>query len=217
MTHRSILFRVPLLFCCWVMVPISAVADEAECGSLGQPFGGDYRLVNADPTIKERLRLIEDAHFTTNVDRLISGQSGALSLATDLEWTLRAFPNHHRALWAMARLALREKRELVRGASLSVDCYFDRAARFQPEDPVPYSLYGMYLIKARKREAAEPELEKAAARANGDANVLYNLGLGYLDLGRAEKAAEFAKLAYAAGFPLPGLRDRLKAAGAWRE
>lgn len=198
-----------------ITVSARSVAGEADCGSLAQSFGPyDYRKASVDPQVKEPLRLIEDAHFTPSIERLVPGQLG---LGADIAWTLRAFPNHHRALWAMARMALRDKREMVQGGRLTVDCYFDRAARFQPEDPVPYSLYGLYLIKLGKRDAAVEELEKASARANGDANVHYNIGLGYLDLGRTDKANEHAKIAYAAGFPLPGLRDRLRAAGAWRD
>ncbi len=206
-----------LLLASCVVAALPAHADDVSCGRLEQSFGPyDYRRIG-EPSIKEALRLIEDAHFTPKVERLIAGQSGQTTIGADIDWTLHAFPNHHRALWSMARLTLREKRDLVRGAKWTIECYFERATRFQPDDPVPYSLFGLYLAKAGKRDAAATEFEKAAERAAGDANVHYNLGLGYLDLNHFDKAREHARLAYDAGFPLPGLRERLRAAGAWTD
>jgi hypothetical protein len=38
-----------------------------------------------------------------------------------------------------------------------------------------------------------------------------------LDFGEPDRALEHAHRAYALGYPLPGLRNRLKRAGAWRE
>lgn len=209
--------RALLLGVLLASVHFVAWADAGECGSLEQGFGPyDYRRVN-EPAIKEALRLIEEAHFTTQVERLVSGRSGFNTLGPDIDWTLRAFPNHHRALWAMARLSLREGREIVSGANYSTECYFDRAIRFQRNDPLPYAFYGLFLAKLRRADDAVRQFELSAERAQGDPNVHYNIGLGYLDVGKPDKAFEHAKLAYAAGFPLPGLRDRLRKAGAWRD
>ena len=45
----------------------------------------------------------------------------------------------------------------------------------------------------------------------------YNLGLLYFDAGRTDDALEHAVAAYDAGFPLPGLRNKLMSAGHWTE
>jgi hypothetical protein len=45
----------------------------------------------------------------------------------------------------------------------------------------------------------------------------YNLGLAYVEIKRYPEALEAAHKAYALGFPLPGLRDRLKSVNAWKE
>ena len=48
------------------------------------------------------------------------------------------------------------------------------------------------------------------------AEIHYNLGLIYLELGDADRALEQAHAAYALGYPLPGLRNRLQRMGKWR-
>ena len=45
----------------------------------------------------------------------------------------------------------------------------------------------------------------------------YNLGLAYLDVKQYDEALSHAHRAYEMGVTLPGLRNRLKAAGQWRE
>ena len=53
--------------------------------------------------------------------------------------------------------------------------------------------------------------------AKDDANIHYNLGLALIEVGRVDDALMHAQLAYKAGFPLPGLREKLKRMGKWRE
>jgi len=43
------------------------------------------------------------------------------------------------------------------------------------------------------------------------------MGLIYFDLKDYDKALSFAHRAYGSGFPLPGLRDKLKKVGKWQE
>ncbi len=45
--------------------------------------------------------------------------------------------------------------------------------------------------------------------------IHYFLGLTLVDLKRYEEAVEHARKAYALGYPLQGLRKKLKAAGHW--
>jgi hypothetical protein len=48
-------------------------------------------------------------------------------------------------------------------------------------------------------------------------NAHYNLGLEYLDQRRLDLANIHAQAAYALGYPLPGLKEKLVRAGQWRE
>lgn len=71
------------------------VQDVAGCGSLQNAFGPfDYR----DPAARaESLQVVERYHFTADVEMLRRGKASA-NVLDDLNYTLRAFPNHHRAL-----------------------------------------------------------------------------------------------------------------------
>ncbi|WP_341647570.1 tetratricopeptide repeat protein [Thauera humireducens] len=184
---------------------------EAVCGSLQNGYGPyDYR------TDKHRLEIVERYHFTAEVEALQKGKSSS-AIGSDIAYTLRAFPNHHRALLAMTKLARKERTATPRGAGHSMDCWFDRAERFRSDDPMVKVIHGMYLHQTGKSAEAVAKLEAARQLDSQDANLDYNLGLAYFDVGHYEKALQSAHRAYAAGFPLPGLREKLKRAGKWRE
>ncbi|MGH8729148.1 MAG: tetratricopeptide repeat protein [Burkholderiales bacterium] len=159
------------------------------------------------------MRLVESGHFTAQVQSLTHGESG--KLGGDLDYTLRAFPNHHGALQAMIRLSQREKKAIPAGAKYTVECYFDRALRFKPDDPAVFMLHGIFLNTQGKLDDAIAQLEKANQLSPNDANINYNLGLLYFDKKNLAKSKEHAKIAYSLGFPLPGLKNKLIKAGQW--
>jgi tetratricopeptide (TPR) repeat protein len=159
---------------------------------------------------------VDDAHFTAPVETLKRGQTSSTP-GGDLDYTLRAFPNHPRALSAVSRYAIRHGTSKPPQLRWSVDCYFDRAFRFQPSDPMPVMLYGVHLARTGRHGDAIEYLEKAARNPIDDPNFHYNLGLGFFEVKRYEQALVHAKQAYAAGFPLPGLRNRLHGVGAWKD
>ncbi|NYE60126.1 tetratricopeptide (TPR) repeat protein [Duganella sp. 1224] len=173
--------------------------------------GGDYN--NADD--RQGLTVVENYHFTPNVERLIRGASGALG--ADIGYTLEHFPNHHRALAAMSRLALRDKTNKPHGAHYTVECYFERALRFRADDARVQALYGAYLLALGQIDAALEKLEAAARLEPANPTAHYNLGLLYLKKKDYDKARASAQQAYGMGFPLPGLKNKLIAAGEWRD
>ncbi len=186
-------------------------ALDMECGQLTNGYGPyDYRTAKPG-----QRRLVEDHHFTSQVERLEKGQSSYLG--DDIDYTLRAFPNHPRALMAMRRLSERLKTPFPKGAKFHVECYFERAVRFAPDDATAHTLYGLYLTSHGKREDALARLRMADGLQKDSADVHYNLGLAYFSLGEHAKALEHAHQAYALGFPLPGLKNKLKQAGTWRD
>lgn len=179
------------------------------CGSLDNAYGPfDFR------TDKHKLDIVERHHFTPQVETLQHGITA--SIGADLDYTLRAFPNHHRALYSMMRLADRSAGR-PKGAQYPVECYFERAIRFRPDDAQVHALYAFYLMKRKRTDEARRQLDTAAKLEPEDPQILYNIGLGYADLKEYGKSLEFAHKAYAGGVAFDGLRERLRAAGQWRD
>jgi hypothetical protein len=185
------------------------VASPGLCGPLENAFGPfDYRTVDSQSKY-----LVEMAHFPPQVETLRSGMTG--KVGGDIDYTLRAMPNHPRALMAMVRLGERQKSSQPPGARYPVECYFDRAVRFTPDDAMVRVLYGNYLAQRDRATEARQHLAAAEANAGDDAQVIYNLGLAYFELKDYEKAAGFAKKAQAMGIQFTGLQQRLQRVGKW--
>ena len=187
-----------------------------SCGDLNPPgqYGPfDFRTIPSD--VRHR---VEDYHFTPDVETLRKGNTAALAGA-DLDYTLRAIPNNPRALLSISRYATKMKIDRAPGLRFTAECYFERAIRFVPNDPMPRVLYASYL-KDRKRNAeARAQLDEAE-KVRGEpvnSDIDYNLGLLYYEVGAYDRALDAAKRAYALGAPLPALKNKLKAAGKWKE
>lgn len=194
-------------------VPHSVLAQTSSCGDLRNGVVGpwDYRT----STVESR-RVVEDHHFTPNVESLSAGES-TVHIGGDIDYLLRAYPNHARGLLAMIRLAAKEG-ERPRGSRYTVECWFDRATRFAPNDGAVHMLHGVYLLKKGRKDDAIKSLELARDLGSAeDANLNYNLGLAYLEVGQFDKSLAHAHKAYALGFPLPGLKNRLQRANKWRD
>lgn len=184
-----------------------------HCGVLhysSDAFGPfDYNMASL-----EDLQLVESQHFTKNISDLEHGNDAFLG--GEIGYTLNVFPNHYPALQAFAKLSLREKDVQPPGAKYSVECYFDRAIRFKPRDGIVRMLYGNYLLKLKGRsDEAMEQYHEAVKLQPENANINYNLGLLYLKKKDYGQSIIYAKKAYELGFPLPGLRNKLKRAGKW--
>lgn len=205
---RSMLTR------CLLLAAFAAGSAHAvdPCGDLERQQGlGPYDYRTASQKTRE---LVEHYHFTESVETLTKGASSVV-LGEDISYTLRVFPNHPRALLAMAELARRQKIDPPKGSAYTVACWFDRAIRFRPDDGQVHLAYGIALLRNGERQAAIAQLQKADELLPNDANVHYNLGLAYFDLRDYDQALTHAKKAYALGFPLPGLRQMLERANQW--
>lgn len=138
-------------------------------------------------------------------------------MAADVAYTLHVFPNHARALVTMTRLGERHHTDTPPGAKFTIDCYFQRAVRFRPDDTVVRSLYAQYLAKNGRKSAALAELGIAAEHAGENPFSHFNIGLLYFELEDYEHAELHAKKAKALGFPRTELIDRLKSKNHWSE
>jgi len=206
-----ILKRLALLSVFGVVIVGANGAHAESCGSLMNAYGPfDYRTASTE--LRER---VEKFHFTESVATLRAGAS-SVAIGGDISYTLRVFPNHPRALSAMAELARRQKTDRPRGSIYSVDCWFDRAVRYQPNDATVRVVYGIAMMKNHKYEEAIRQLEAADKLAPDDPDVHYNLGLAYYNMRDYEHARQHAKKAYEMGYPLPGLKNMLERVNQWQ-
>lgn len=189
-----------------------AVSAQNSCGSLENAFGPfDYRVERGP-----NLRIVEGAHFTAQVEALVRGQT-AVSPSGDLDYTLRAFPNHHRALMAVMRFGEKSKSPQPRDLRYSIECYFDRALRFKSDDVIVRMIFATFLSANQRAPEAQAQLEKATELAKDNPFTHYNIGLIYLSMKAYDKALAQAHVAYGMGFTQTALKDGLVAAGKWTE
>ncbi|MCG5524333.1 tetratricopeptide repeat protein [Ectothiorhodospira haloalkaliphila] len=179
---------------------------------------GDYRQAHdyLNPAHRERLlRVVEEFHFTEDIKMLRRGRGAALG--ADLSYTLRHFPNHHEALYAMVRYAVREGTEKPPHSDFTMDCWFTRAKTINRNDDVVWLIEGIYHQRKGRNQDAVASLTQALALNEWNAETHYNLGITLFRLGEYQQALERAKDAYSLGYPLPGLRRMLEAAGHWED
>lgn len=194
-----------------LLMPVAALAepDLSRCERLSS--SGSYHDIN-DPGSAVNLRTVETNHFIRDVELLRRGQTAPLPY--DLDFVLRAFPNHYRALNSMATWQLKNALpNSPDGRVWTADCYFQRAMDLVPEDWKVRFVYGIYLHKAKRLKEAREQYDAAESLggvdAEGSADYHYNRGLLEIDAGNLAKARDYADKAYALGASLPGLRDKL--------
>ncbi len=189
-----------------------------DCGSLQNAYG-PYDYTN--PTHRrENLSIVEAYHFDSGVEQLsgLLGQSYSEGMVGgDLDYTLRAFPNHHRALYSMIRYHIEKVPNGSGRMPYTAECYLDRAKRFAGNDSTVIMLEGIYYHKKGRPLDAKRSYERALQMAPDSAEVNYNAGLMFIELEEYDKAMEHAARAYELGHPLQGLRNKLVRLGMWRE
>lgn len=209
-----------------ILFPLILASTQAFAQAYLAPLSNGYGPFDyTDPENRRtKLEVVEKYHFNEGIRSLTSGMNS--SVWADLNYVIRAFPNHHLALETLGRL-LRMKdsimsRELYderyRGMppEVTAEAYFEYAIRFSPQDGISMLLYGIHLHKTGKREEALDQYLKAKQIGNIEsADLEYNTGLVYAELKQYDKAVDHAIRAYQLGHPLPGLRNMLTRAGVW--
>jgi hypothetical protein len=197
----------------FVVQPVLAQVGPPNCGQIVGSDGGPFDYRNPP---KLRIAVVEKNHFTPNIENLLSGNS-TVDIGAELDFTLRAFPNHHRALLSMMRLGEKLKTDQPRGAAHTVECYFERATRFQPDDQVARLLYAMFLAKNQRPIEVDQQLTVVTKAAGDNALTHYNAGLVYFDAKLYDKALGQAHKAMALGYTRTDLRDQLISVNRWTE
>lgn len=191
---------------------------SAGCGRLDREVNAigpvDYRTVSP-----YTISFVEVRHFDRGVETLKKGIKA--TVAGDIAYTLRAFPNHPRALRSVAELQRRNGGVTPPDLGYSAECWFDRAIAFRPDDIDVRVVYSFELIRDGKVEQARPHVIHAEklidALATPNPRWNYNIGLLLHDIKEFDRSLAHARKAYELGFELPGLRNKLKGSGHWRD
>lgn len=184
-----------------------ARSDSFPRPAVNGPF--DYRNQRGS------LNMVESNHFIPQIENLVRGKTG--TLAQELSFVLHGFPNHHRALVSLSRYGLREKSPNPGDMDYTVDCYFQRALVFRPDDHIVRMLFADYLSRTARAAEAAAQLDYVRGTAGDNPMTHYNIGLLYFQVGRYAEALTQAHRAAALGMPRTELRDKLKAQGKWSE
>lgn len=204
---------IQLVLICYL--PVFAqplIPSVSNCGNVFVNHYGpwDFR------TDSDKLPIVLGRHFTPEVEALIRGNTDTLP-GPDIDYTLKAIPNHHRALISIMRLGEKENTPQARRTSYSVECYFIRATRFRPDDSIVRMIYSTYLNSKGRLLDAKDQLKTASHYAKDNAFTHYNIGLHYFDLKDYENALFEAHQAMALGFTQSALREKLLSIGRWIE
>lgn len=203
---------VGLLIALSAGLPASAQTLGPSCGTLssaGQYGPYDFR------TDHDKVQIVLATHFTPAIEALLPTRLGPPG--GDIDYTLRALPNYHRALIAMMRLGEKQKTSRPTGSRYTIDCWFERAMVFRPDDAVVRMIYSTYLQSQARIAEANAQLGLATVYAKDNAFTHYNIGLHYFKLGNYEKALAQAHEAKALGWTKTELRDQLQSVGKWTD
>ena len=192
----------------WVGTDLNGV----PCRTEGQGYGPfDY----TDPANQGRtLTIVTDHHFTPAMEALQHGNTG-VTIAGDLAYTIRAIPNHHRALYTAIRYwFLGDSTGAYKLEKLQApECLLQRARQFAPRDYKLLLLEGIYLHKRGFLQKAKERYAQAEENLEYKGELYYNFGLLYFDLEDYAQARRYADLAREQAYPLLGLDRKLKKVG----
>lgn len=181
------------------------------CGLSG--FAAADNIKNQDyhhPKQPQVLRSVEINHLGPGIEKYNRGQYGVRDnqgAYGDFLYILRVFPNHPAGLYWMGKTTIQAK---LPGVGQQ---YFDTAMRLYPNDASTYFVYGLFNHEQKKVDKAITMYKKAIELDDNNAEYHYNLGLAYLQKNQLDDAKREADKAYGLGYPLPGLRNELKAKG----
>lgn len=234
----SALFRFAVVAI--LLQPVLATGEpawETDCGNPYDSSGYGPYDINDKSIPREKIDIVLRYHFTpwmqdialhgstTRPPKARGDKPGRLH--KDLDYTLRALPNHATALNAAGvyQLRLRKnsvsnyqrmlQREKAAGNIKTAECYFKRAIMFRPDDGMVRMAYGVFRHRQGKKDLALENYKEAVRLMPDSPEPHYNIGLLYIELEEFQLAKEHAIRAYELGYPLPGLRNALAKRGEW--
>jgi len=205
-------------------MPLAASAQQG-CGSLNNAFGPyDYN----DPANHIPFSGGKDSHVSivegAHLNSFLTLTHTDFDTMGSIDYTLRAIPNNPRALYLLIRFNRKLNGRLPKPPRVVADstswpatpeCYFERAIRFAPRDPIVRQLLGVYLQWNGKFQEALNAYKQATDLGLKSAELYHNIGLAYFELKQYAEAKENARKAYELGYPTAGLRNKLISVGQW--
>lgn len=189
-----------------LMAPGVACAAE-DCGpvrpNMWDKYPVDYRQARVNFNVGQ---LISVAEFTHDV-KTPKGAGGLLLYV----------PNHPVALQVMGRFADKAKSPDAVIGGYTMNCWYDRAVRWSPDDMKVRKLYGAFLTKRGRAKEALTQFLEVQKNGGDSPDLSYNLGLLYFETEDYDAALKNAWDAYAGGFRFPALKEKLEKAGKWRD
>jgi hypothetical protein len=185
-----------------------------QCGRWVGFYGPiDYR--SASEGVRRR---VESYHLDDYLPRFLAWPVGRPiddTIAPNIAYTLRAFPNHPVGLTVMEQIGRRLKSERFQGSNVALECWFVRALMTVPDDPMVRAQYGLYLAHRGRRDEARRELELGDRGLCVSPSMQYQIGVARLEIGDHAAAQKNALRAARLGYPLTTLRERIERAGKW--
>lgn len=222
------------------MFAVTIVSREARGTEYGQ--FGPYDYYNPP---KGAISLVERAHMGP-----VIAEARRLRRWCDyfenIDYSLRAFPNHPEALTLMAEYldshapcSKAPAPKSTRGSSpmdlaaavesgtwreRNADYYFEKGIEFLPKGsdtvvkrPETRLLYAKYLYNHKRPNEALAQFQEAERLRPSSADAHYYMSAIYLDNKDAEKAKLYADKARQLGAPPAELKQKLISAGHWRD
>ena len=174
-------------------------------------FNRDY--YSKKPEIHGLLKTVEAYHLNQGIGKVAERRYD--SAFEEFDFILRYYPNHPRVLGLMGDLCVTlNRKEAGEG-------YFNKALTLFPDMPragkaLTYKEYGKFLYRFGDTDKALGLLKQSVALDNLASESHYFLGLAYYTGKDYVRANEHAQKAYAMGYPLAELREKLIAANAWK-
>ncbi|MCL4798005.1 MAG: tetratricopeptide repeat protein [Burkholderiales bacterium] len=190
------------------LVAAAALSCALALGAAAQDAGRDYYTAGASTEGAQMLRNLDQNHYRRAVGALERRRyEGALA---DLEFMLKYVPNHPRALAGISQVAIGVQRPGL------AEQRFKAALERYPQHDETYVIYGVFLHKLGRTDAAIAQYRKALEINASSGFAHYNLGLAYVDTKDYAQANAHAQKAYQLGVSFPGLKRQLQAVGAWK-
>lgn len=219
MLSKNTLVRL-IFFTLLFFLQVSETYAKSDCMKMGwrrgKPFDY-YATETRQSTGTYRgglLYLVESAHFTKKVRRLIEGSTS--KQPGDLLFVLGSIPNHPAALDAYARYEYQWQNSRSFKENLNTDeprydagCFFERASKIYPNQASTYLTWGIYHYRRGEFNDALNKFLEADKLSPQSAETKYNVGLAYAEVKDLANAIKYASAAYKLGYPLPGLKYKI--------